>query len=374
MHDDTQMGHGPLQGIRIVEFAGLGPAPYGCMVLADLGADVVVVDRPGRSPGDARNIVGRNRRVIEADLKNADARAEVLTLIAQADVLVESFRPGVMERLGLGPDAATARNPRLVYARMTGWGQDGPLAHTAGHDINYIAITGALDAIGTKDSGPVAPLNLLGDYAGGGLFLAVGVLSALQERSRSGRGQVIDVAIVDGVLSLMATTLSRALRGMERESRASNMFDGGAPFYRCYATSDGGYVSVGALEPQFFALLADRIGLPESLRPAHADRARWDELGAELSRIFASRTRAEWTALLQDCDACAAPVLPLSEALDHPHLVARGALTEFANVRQPAPAPRFSRTPGRLRHPSPDKTISTAEAIAQWALKQETSP
>jgi len=344
-------GSGPLAGLRVVEFAGLGPAPFACMLLADMGADVVTLQRPGAPVGDARNIVQRGRTVLAVDLKSADDRAHVLQLLARADVLVEGFRPGVMERLGLGPDAVAERNPRLVYARMTGWGQHGPLAHTAGHDINYIALSGALHAIGTRER-PVPPLNLLGDYGGGSLYLVVGVLAALHEARQSGQGQVVDAAITDGTLSLMTLVAAQSLRGRWSERREDNLLDGGAPYYTTYETADGGFMSVGAIEPQFFAQLCEALGVPPELRDAQEDRARWPALREALARIFRTRSRDAWTRLLEGTDACCTPVLTLAEAAAHPHHLARGALAPVDGVAQPAAAPRFSRTASRAGPPA----------------------
>ncbi len=359
---------GPLVGLRVVEFAGLGPAPFACMLLSDMGADVVTVDCPGSRLGDRSNLAGRGRTVVQADLKQPAARAEVLRLIDRADVLVEGFRPGVMERLGLGPEVTAARNPRLIYGRMTGWGQHGPLAHTAGHDIGYIALSGALHAIGPAGGPPVPPLNIVGDYGGGSLFLVTGILAALHDRQRSGLGQVVDTAITDGVLSLMTHFAASSLRGSFDETRrGSNPLDGGAPYYAVYETADGRHVAVGAIEPAFFALLCERIGVAPELRDAQNDRARWPALHAELTRLFAQRSRADWQHLLEDSDACFAAVLTLSEAAAHPHHSARTAFVDVDGVRQPAPAPRFSRTPSAVQGPAPSQATPVAEVLAQWA-------
>ena len=358
---------GPLTGLRIVEFAGLGPAPFACMLLSDMGADVVTIDRPGKRLGDATHLTGRGRSVVLADLKDAPARETVLSLLDRADVLVEGFRPGVMERLGLGPEALAERNPRLVYGRMTGWGQHGPLSHTAGHDINYIALAGALHAIGPAAGAPVPPLNLVGDYGGGSLYLVAGILAALHERQRSGRGQVVDAAITDGVLSLMTHFVSSSLRGQFDERRGTHLLDGGAPFYGVYATADDKHVSIGALEPAFFAQLCERIGVASELRDAQADRTRWPALHAEFERIFESRTRDAWTALLEDSDACFAPVLALGETAAHPHHVARGAFVDVEGVRHPAPAPRFSRTPSAIQGPAPLQASDPHEVLKRWS-------
>jgi alpha-methylacyl-CoA racemase len=357
---------GPLSGLRVIEFAGLGPAPFACMLLSDMGADVVCVERPGAKLGDRSNLAGRGRTVVGADLKNASARDAVLALLDRADVLVEGFRPGVMERLGLAPEVVAVRNPRLVYARMTGWGQHGPLAHTAGHDLNYIALSGALHAIGPPGGVPVPPLNLVGDYGGGSLYLVTGILAALHERGTSGRGQVVDAAIVDGVLSLMTHCQSSTLRGQFSDERGSNLLDGGAPYYDTYRTADGRYVAVAPIEPAFFASLCERIGVAPALRDAQGDRARWPALRAELARILAERTRAEWQAALEDSDACLAGVLTLGEAAEHPHHVARESFVEVDGVRHPAPAPRFSRTPSAIQGPAPVSACDLQEALARW--------
>ena len=358
---------GPLTGLRIVEFAGLGPAPFACMLLSDMGADVVTIDRPGKRLGDATHLTGRRRSVVLAALKDAPARETVLSLLDRADVLVEGFRPSVMERLGLGPEALAERNPRLVYGRMTGWGQHGPLSHTAGHDINYIALAGALHAIGPAAGAPVPPLNLVGDYGGGSLYLLAGILAALHDRRRPGRGQVVDAAITDGVLSLMTHFVSSSLRGQFDERRGTHLLDGGAPFYGVYATADDKHLSIGALEPAFFAQLCERIGVASELRDAQADRTRWPALHAEFERIFQSRTRDAWTALLEDSDACFAPVLALGETAAHPHHVARGAFVDVEGVRHPAPAPRFSRTPSAIQGPAPLQASDPHEVLKRWS-------
>lgn len=358
---------GPLTGLRVVEFAGLGPAPFACMMLSDMGADVVTVDRTGRGrPGGPGDVTGRGRTVVHADLKDSSERDRVLDLVDQADALVEGFRPGVMERLGLGPEVVCARNPRLVYGRMTGWGQSGPLAHAAGHDLNYIAITGALHAIGPAGGAPVPPLNLVGDYGGGALYLVVGLLAALHEARQSGQGQVVDAAITDGVLSMLSILVMHQQRGIYREERGSNLLDGGAPFYGVYRTAEGQYVSVGAIEPQFFAEICQRMGVQASLLDAQHDQARWPQLRAEFERIFATRTRAEWTTLLEGHDTCFAPVLSLSEAHHHPHVAAREGFVDVEGTAQPAPAPRFSRTPSAIRGPSPRGSVSVLDAVNRW--------
>jgi alpha-methylacyl-CoA racemase len=358
---------GPLRGLRVVEFAGLGPGPFACMLLSDMGAEVVTVDRPGKPLGDPANVTGRGRTVVLADLKQAAAREQVLQLLEKADALVEGFRPGVMERLGLGPEEVSARNPKLVYGRMTGWGQQGPLAQAAGHDINYIALSGALHAIGPAGGPPVPPLNLVGDYGGGSLYLVVGLLAALREAERSGRGQVVDAAIGDGAISLMSHFVASARRGQFVEERGSNMLDGGAPWYAVYETADARHVCIGAIEPAFFAELCERIGVAPALRDAQNDRARWPALRAEFARIFGTRERDAWAAALEGSDACFAPVLALGEAAAHPHNAARDAFVDVGGVSQPAPAPRFSRTPSAVQGPAPASAMGIEDVIARWA-------
>jgi alpha-methylacyl-CoA racemase len=361
---------GPLAGLRVVEFAGLGPGPFACMLLSDMGADIVTIDRPGRRLGDESDIIGRGRTVVLADLKLPDARADVLRLLASADVLVEGFRPGVMERLGLGPDIILASNPRLVYGRITGWGQDGPLARSAGHDINYLALTGALHAVGPAGGPPVPPLNLVGDYGGGSLYLVVGILAALFETRRSGRGQVVDAAIIDGVNSMMSLCAAGALRGTFIEQRASNVLDGGAPYYGTYETADGKHVCVGAIEPPFFADLCERLGLDACLRDAQHDRSRWPMLRAAFERTFRKRTRDAWASLFEGTDACVTPVVTLSEAACHVHQQARGAFVDVNGVRHPAPTPRFSRTASVVQGPAPGTASDLTQLIDRWSRER----
>ena len=336
------------------------------MQLSDMGADVVTVDRPERKPADFTQIVGRGRTVVTADLKDPAAREAILALLEKADVLVEGFRPGVMERLGLGPDAVSKRNPRLVYGRMTGWGQYGPLATSAGHDINYIALSGALHAIGTVDSGPVPPMNLVGDYGGGSLYLLVGILAAPHESRCSGLGQVVDAAITDGVINMMASFVGRSLRGAFAEVRGSNLLDGGTPWYGAYETLDGKHVSIGAIEPQFFAEFCRRAEVPEVLHNAQNDTSRWVEMRDTLTQLFKLHTQSEWVQRLGGTDACFAEVLPLSEAAGHPHNVARKSFVSVAGVSQPAPAPRFSRTPSMIQGPAPLEVVPIVEVAQRW--------
>ena len=358
---------GPLDGLRVIELAGLGPAPHACMILADLGADVIRVERRDTRSG-LTDIDGdatlRNRRVIEADLKDPREFAAVVDLIDAADVLVEGFRPGVAERLGFGPDVCLERNPRLVYARMTGWGQTGPLARQAGHDINYISLTGVLDNMGRAGQRPVPPLNLVGDGGGGAMFLITGVLAALLERERSGRGQVVDAAMCDGVSVL--SQLMWSLRGAGRWSngRGHNLLDGSAPFYDTYECADGRFVAVGALETQFYTRMVEILGLDPAVLPDQLDTSRWGELRESLRAAFSTRTRDEWAELFAGENACVTPVLTYDEALEHPHMRARGTYLELDGVAQPAPAPRFSRTPAAP--PTSPQPTTAATELRRW--------
>ncbi|MFD7556270.1 CaiB/BaiF CoA transferase family protein [Streptomyces sp. NPDC059835] len=364
----TTGGRGPLAGVRVVELAGIGPGPFAAMLLADLGADVVRVDRPGGgglAVNPAYDVTNRNKRSVLVDLKSDGGPARVLDLVERADVLIEGFRPGVAERLGVGPAACHARNPKLVYGRMTGWGQEGPLAHTAGHDIAYIAVTGALGMIGDPDGPPAVPANLVGDYAGGSLYLVIGVLAALQHARTGGVGQVVDAAIVDGTAHLTAMIHGMMAAGGWQDRRGANLLDGGCPFYGTYATSDGGYMAVGPLEQQFYDTFVELLGIREEA-PARKDLARWGELRETVAGRFKTRTRAEWAAVFEGTDACVAPVLSLREAPDHPHLAARGTFTDFGGIVQPAPAPRFSATPAAVTAGPALPGAHTESVAADW--------
>jgi alpha-methylacyl-CoA racemase len=359
------MGAGPLSGVRVVEIAGLGPVPFAAMLMADLGADVIRVDRPGGDPPPGGDPLARGRRSAVVDLKQPGGAEVVLRLVERADAMVEGFRPGVAERAGIGPEACLQRNPRLVYGRMTGWGQDGPLAATAGHDINYLSLTGVLHSIGPPEQ-PAIPLNLIGDFGGGAMYLVVGVLAALLEARQSGQGQVVDAAIVDGAAHLTTLIVGLLGTGTWRDTRCSNLLDGGAPFYNVYETSDGQYMSVGALEPQFYAELIDKLGF--SVTPERSDPQQWADLRTQLAAAFASKTRAEWIEVFEGSDACVAPVMSLSEVAGHPHMSARSVIVEHEGVRQPAPAPRFSRTPGALSYPPARPGEHTREVLLDWGL------
>ncbi|MEV5371963.1 CaiB/BaiF CoA-transferase family protein [Streptomyces albogriseolus] len=370
MTEATAPDDGPLTGVRVVELAGIGPGPFAAMLLADLGADVVRVDRPG-GPGlgidPARDVTNRNKRSVVVDLKAPDGAARVLDLAERADILIEGYRPGVAERLGVGPEECRARNPRLVYGRMTGWGQDGPLADRAGHDIGYIAVTGALGMTGEPSRPPVAPANLLGDYAGGSLYLVVGILAALHHARASGTGQVVDAAIVDGTAHLTSMIHGMLAAGVWQDRRGANLLDGGCPYYGTYATADGGHMAVGALEPRFYAEFLRLLDLTD-LAGAHADVTRWPELRARVAERFASRTRDAWTAVFEGTDACVAPVLSLREAPHHPHLAARSTFTDHAGITQPAPAPRFSATPATVRTGPARPGADTEDVARDWGV------
>jgi alpha-methylacyl-CoA racemase len=354
---------GALEGVRIVEFAGLGPVPFAAMMLADMGADIVRIERPDASPVVPDPITGRGRPRIAVDLKEPGQRAEVARLIQGADALIEGFRPGVMERLGLGPDGLIASNPRLVYGRMTGWGQDGPLANRAGHDINYIAITGALAAIGPEER-CVPPLSLIGDYGGGALYLVAGVLAGILSARRTGQGQVIDCAMCDGAVSLLSLVHEMAADGQWQARRAANMLDGGAPYYGVYRCSDGLDLAIGAIEPQFYSRLCAGLGLDEPSLPDRGDRANWPALRRIFAAHIATRPRGAWLARLEG-DSCVSPVLPFDAAAGHPHLAARQSFVIVDDVPQPAPAPRFSRTISTIR-PERRRSLTIEHALAAW--------
>ncbi|MDQ6523891.1 CaiB/BaiF CoA-transferase family protein [Nocardioides sp. LHD-245] len=364
-------GTGPLQGLKVVEIAGIGPSPHACMILADLGADVIRVERPGGQmlTGGSHDLLNRGRPSVALNLKDPEAVATVLDLVEQADVLVEGMRPGVAERLGFGPDECHARNPRLVYGRMTGWGQDGPWAQAAGHDMNYIAITGTLHGLGQVKDKPQFPANLVGDFGGGSTYLVIGILAAVVEAKASGRGQVVDAAIVDGTASLNAMTSAFLAGGGFKEERSANLLDGGAPYYDIYETADGEHMSVGALEPQFYELFVDLLGIKDTA-PDRFDLAKTDELRDLLTATFKTKTRAEWCAIFDGTDACVAPVLRMSEAPDHPHIKAREVFVEHEGIVQPQPAPRFSRTKATLSHPpAAGAGAHTREALAAWGVE-----
>ncbi len=347
---------GPLAGVRIVEFAGIGPGPHCVMLLSDLGAEVLRFERPGGN-GWPNPVIDRGRHTIAVDIRSVEGRAIVMETVEHADVIVEGYRPGVMERLGFGPDDLLARNPRLVYGRMTGWGQTGPLAQAAGHDINYIALTGALAAITDGERRPVPPLNLVGDFGGGSLYLALGIVAALWERERSGKGQVVDAAIVDGVASLMAMFGGLLPSRMISLEPDRNLLGGQAPFYRCYECADGKHVSVGPLEPQFYAQLLERVGASADLRQQQNDPTNWSERARILAVLFKQKTRDEWCSLLEGSDACFAPVLTYDESLTHPQMQARDTYVEVDGLTQAAPAPRFSRTPGDVGQGGDGETL-----------------
>ncbi|MBS0450902.1 MAG: CoA transferase [Proteobacteria bacterium] len=368
-----------LRGIRVLEFEAIGPAPFGTMLLADMGADVLRVNRAleaddlgFKSQGPKVDVVGRGRRSVTLDLKSPEGIEAALALVERADVLVEGLRPGVMEKLGLGPETALARNPKLVYARMTGWGQDGPLAQRAGHDLNYVALSGMLSAIGPAGGKPVVPLNLVGDYGGGGMLLAVGVLAALLNVQRGGAGQVVDAAMVEGAAQLGAVFWGLLSMNMWREGRGSNIIDGGAPWYNTYETRDGQYMAVGSVESRFYAQLLNKLGLAGADLPRQHDRKGWPVLREAFTKAFATRTRDEWTAVFEGSDACVAPVLTLAEAPAHGHNRARGSFVEVDGVVQPAPAPRFSGTPSAIPQRAPERGEHGLQALRDWGFDAQT--
>ena len=366
---------GPLTGVKMVEFAGIGPGPFCALMLADLGADIVRIDRADKVTSIDPNafsldVLNRGRRSVGVNLKDPEGVECALELVSQADALIEGFRPGVMERLGLGPDVCLERNPRLVYGRMTGWGQDGPMANVAGHDINYLSLTGALAAIGRAGEPPTPPLNLVADFGGGGMVLALGIAAALIERGTSGKGQVVDAAMVDGVSVMMSIFHGMTAMGIWSEEHGTNMLDSGAHWYDAYETADGKYVSVGPVESQFYAILLEKMGLDPADYP-HFDKSRWPELKERFTEIFRTKTRDEWCELLEGTDACFAPILTVSEAPNHPHNVARGTFVTEYGVPQASPAPRFSRTPGSIDSPPPHAGQHTAEVLRAYGFSDE---
>jgi alpha-methylacyl-CoA racemase len=361
------MAQGPLSGLKIVEFAGIGPGPFCGMLLSDLGADVVRIDRKGPGRGSKFDVTGRGRRSVALDLKHPDAVETCLKLMETADGIIEGFRPGVMERLGLGPDVALKRNPRLVFGRMTGWGQTGPYANAAGHDMNYIAISGALHAIGTKDK-PIPPLNLVGDFGGGALYLAFGLLAGVIHARATGQGQVIDCAMSDGAASLMAMFYGMKASGMWQDERRENLLDGGAHFYDTYRCSDGGWISIGSIEPQFYALLLEKTGITDPAFNNQMSREAWPELSEKLAAVIRTKTRDEWCALMDGTDVCFGPVLSLEEAPAHAHNAARQTFVTIEGVVQPAPAPRFSATPGAVQGPPPAIGAHSEVALTDWGF------
>ena len=368
-----KQAQGPLRGVKIVEVGSIGPAPFCCMLLADLGAEVVRIDRPaghdGGAPIDARfELLNRSRRSVQMNLKHPEAVAAVLRMVAQADVLIEGFRPGVMERLGLGPDACMKANPGLVYGRMTGWGQDGPLAMTPGHDVNYISLTGALHAMGRQGEAPAIPLNLVGDFGGGSMFLALGVLSGLLEARVSGQGQVVDAAMVDGAASLMTLLYGFLAAGYWKDERGTNRLDSGAPWYNVYETKDGKHVSIAANETRFYCEALSVMGLNEQDLPGQHDQAGWPLMKQCFAEVFKARTRDEWAVLAAGTQSCIVPVLSMAEAPHHAHVRQRGCFVEVEGVVQPAPAPRFSRTPGAIQNPPPHPGQDNEAALGDWGF------
>ena len=365
---------GPLAGIKVLEFEAIGPAPFAGMLLADMGADVLVLERPadtdlGLKRERRHDVMMRGKRSVTLDLKQDSSREVALSLVERADVLIEGLRPGVMERLGLGPEVALARNPRLVYGRMTGWGQDGPLAPRAGHDINYIALAGVLHAFGRKGEAPVPPLNLVADFGGGGMLLGFGVACALLEARRSGKGQVVDAAMIDGAALLAAMFSGFLAAGTWSEARGENILDTGAPWYDVYETKDGKYVSIGAIEGRFYEELLERLKLKDL--PDQHDRARWSEMKEVLSKVFRSKSREEWCKVFEGSDACFAPVLSWSEARRHPQSISRKSYLAVGEVEQPAPAPRYSRTPAAVRAAPPERGQGGRQALSEWGFSEE---
>jgi alpha-methylacyl-CoA racemase len=364
---------GPLTGVKVVEFAGIGPGPFSCMMLADMGADVLRIDRAMNVGGEGKvqpkfNNLLRGRKNIAIDLKNPEGVELALSLCEKADILIEGFRPGVMERLGLGPDVVFARNKKMVFGRMTGWGQDGPISHTAGHDINYISLSGALHAIGPLDGPPVPPLNLVGDFGGGALYMVVGALAAYIEAQKSGEGQVVDTSMVEGSASLMTSMYGALAGGLWNEQRGHNRLDGGAHYYGPFECADGDYISLGSIEPQFYALLLKHTGLDKVDMPAQLDRDSWPVNRETIRKAIKTKTRAEWTAIMEQTDICFAPILSMSEAMQHHHNVARGTFVEVDGYKQPGPAPKFLRTPSKTPMGVSYAGQHSKEALADWGF------
>ncbi len=367
---------GPLEGVKVVELAGIGPGPFASMMLADMGADVIRIDRASRVRGGdpatpPKDPMSRGRRSVAVDLKNPAGVEAVLRIVERADALIEGFRPGVMERIGLGPDVCLARNPKLVYGRMTGWGQEGPMAQAAGHDINYISLAGVLDHIGRKGERPLAPLNLVGDFGGGGMLMAFGVACALIETARSGKGQVVDAAMVDGAAVLMQMMYGMRAMGVWNDERGTNLLDSGAHFYEVYETQDGKHVSIGSIEPQFYAELIEKTGLAAEDLPAQMDSSQWSKLKERLAAIFKSKSRDEWCEIMEGSDVCFAPVLSMGEAPEHPHNLHRKTFLDDGGVVQAAPAPRFSRTAPEVARPAPHLGQDSAEVLADHGFSAE---
>jgi len=368
---------GPLTGLKVIELAGIGPAPMAAMMLSDMGAEVIRVDRLTASglgiPMPKKfNFLGRGRKSIAVDLKNPEGIDALLELIDKADIVIEGFRPGVMERLGMGPDVCLKRNPKLVFGRVTGWGQEGPLSKSAGHDLNYIALSGALHAIGrSNDEPPTPPLNLVGDFGGGTMFIVVGILAALHEVKNSGKGQVVDAGMVDGALSLMTSIYGMNAGGAQSDERASNILDSGAHFYNTYETRDGKYVSIGSIETKFYSMLLEKLGLDPDSLPPQMERESWPAMKEKFKEIFLTKTRDEWCALMENTDICFAPVLSLAEAPDYAHNKERGSFVDVEGVMHPAPAPRFSATPSSIKSPTPPTGVHTDEVLADWGISAD---